>query len=103
MSLGKFLHNDFEKGKTNTYNVDGDDVGDVAMITLHEDDFGLKCDWYVANVTVEKYIEGVIEKYEFPCYRWVIGELVIYEGKGLNLIIDLIIKRNAHYSLLSSD
>ena len=87
MSLGKFFHDDFEKGITDTYHVDGDDVGDVAMITLHEDHFGLKSDWYVANVTVEKDIEGGSEKYEFPCYRWVIGELVVYEGKGLNLFI----------------
>ena len=82
-SLNKLFHNDFERGETDTYDVRGDDVGNVVMITLSNSGFGCKSDWYIAKIVVEKETEdGVNPKYEFPCYRWVIHHLVVYEGKG---------------------
>lgn len=60
----------------------GDDVGDVVMIILNNNGMAIKSDWYIAKVVVEKMIEGGTEKYEFPCYRWVVHHLVVYEGKG---------------------
>ena len=82
MSLDKFLHNDFERGETDTYDVSGEDVGDVVMITLKE--HFLKSNWYIAKVIVEKIIEDTSfeNKYIFPCYRWVVDEIVVYEGSG---------------------
>ena len=81
-SLDKFFHNDFERGDTDIYDVSGDDVGDVVMITLNNNGMGLKSDWYIAKVIVEKVTEGGDEKFEFPCYRWVVDHLVVFEGKG---------------------
>ncbi|CAB4035480.1 allene oxide synthase-lipoxygenase -like, partial [Paramuricea clavata] len=81
-SLDKFFHNDFEKGETDTYEVSGDDVGAVVMITLNNNGMGVKSDWYIAKVSVEKELKGGNEKYEFPCYRWVVHQLVVFEGKG---------------------
>ncbi|CAB3999665.1 allene oxide synthase-lipoxygenase -like, partial [Paramuricea clavata] len=79
--LDKFFHDDFERGETDTYEVSGDDVGDVVMIILNNNGMAIKSDWYIAKVVVEKMIEGGTEKYEFPCYRWVVHHLVVYEGK----------------------
>lgn len=81
-SLDKFFTNDFEKGETDTYTVSGDDVGDVVMITLNNNAMGFKSDWYVAKVIVEKEVEDEKKKYEFPCYRWVVHHLLVFEGKG---------------------
>ena len=82
-SLNKHFHHDFDRDETDTYDVSGDDVGNVVMITLSNSGFGFHSDWYVAKIIVEKEEEdGVNLKYEFPCYRWVIHHLVVYEGKG---------------------
>ena len=80
-SLDKYFHNDFKRGETDTYNVTGDDVGDIAMITLNNDGL-FKSNWFIDKVIVEKEVEGGSEKYEFPCYRWDSHHLVVYEGKG---------------------
>ena len=80
-SLNKYFHNDFERGETDTYNVTGDDVGDVAMITLNNDGM-FKSNWFIDKVIVEKAVEGGSEKFEFPCYHWDSHHLVVYEGKG---------------------
>nr|AAY98506.1 11R-lipoxygenase [Gersemia fruticosa] len=84
-SLDKDFHNDFESGGTDTYDQSGVDVGEIAMITLKENGFGLKSDWYIAKVIIEKIDEatGFSNKYIFPCYRWVIKQLVVYEGKAI--------------------
>ena len=82
ITLDKFFHNDFEKGDIDTYNVSGEDVGDVVMITLNNNREGFKSDWYIAKIKVEKEVSGESQKYEFPCYRWVVRQLVVYEGKG---------------------
>ena len=84
-SLDKFFHNDFERGEIDTYDVSGDDVGDVAMITLKNSGFGLKSDWYIAKIIVKKETQFGEKIYEFPCYRWVVRDLVVYEGKGKTL------------------
>ena len=80
--MDKFFHNDFERGETDTYTVNGEDVGEVVMLTLNNNREGFGCDWYIAKITVEKELPGGSEKYFFPCYRWVVSQLVVYEGKG---------------------
>ena len=52
------------------------------MITLSNSGFGFHSDWYIAKIIVEKEADDGVKKYEFPCYRWVIHHLVVYEGKG---------------------
>ena len=79
--LDKYFHNDFEKGETDTYDVSGDDVGEIVMVSLNNNGMGFKSNWYVAKIVIEK--ETGDKKYTFPCYRWVIDQLVVYEGKGI--------------------
>jgi hypothetical protein len=55
------------------------------MITLNNNGMGFKSDWYIAKVIVEKVTEAGDQKFEFPCYRWVIDHLVVFEGKGTTL------------------
>ena len=81
VTLHKFFHKDFERSETDTYKVEEEDVGDVVMVTLINH-VGFRSDWFVAKIAVEKEVPGGSEKYEFPCYRWVVRQLVVYEGKG---------------------
>ena len=79
VKLGKFFHNDFERGQTDEYKVNADDVGDLLMITLMKSTGGFYSDWFVNKVAIAK--NNVV--YTFPCFRWVIKELVVFEGKGI--------------------
>ena len=79
--LHKYFHNDFKKGETDTYDVEGDDVGDIAIISLSKHDLLIRNDWYMAKIVIEKENDER-SKYTFPCYRWVIKHLVVFEGKG---------------------
>ena len=81
LSLDNFFRNDFEKGKTDTFDVKGDDVGEIVMVSLNINRMFFKSDWYVAKIVIEK--DTGDKKYIFPCYRWVIDQLVVYEGKGI--------------------
>jgi hypothetical protein len=54
------------------------------MITLNNNGMGFKSDWYIAKVIVEKGIDNEEKKYEFPCYRWVVSQLVVFQDKGIN-------------------
>ena len=87
--MGKFFHNDFQKGHVDEYEVQGEDVGDLLMITLHNsgggffsDWFGFS-DWFVNKVNISKTPNTSHRVYSFPCFRWVTTELVVFEGKGM--------------------
>ncbi|XP_028416879.1 allene oxide synthase-lipoxygenase protein-like [Dendronephthya gigantea] len=80
--LHKYFDNNFKKGETNTYDVEGDDVGDIAMISLSKHDLLLKNDWYMAKIVIEK-ANDESSKYTFPCYRWIIKHMVVFEGKAI--------------------
>ena len=81
--MDKLFQNDFERGETDTYTVIGEDVGEVVMLTLSNNRVGfIKDCWYIAEITVEKELPGGSGRYFFPCYRWVVHQLVVYEGKG---------------------
>ena len=56
------------------------DVGEILTIKLMQSWFGRQDDWFVNKVYVTKTESS--EVYEFPCYRWVQSELVVFEGKG---------------------
>ena len=80
--LGKFFHNDFERDQVDEYEVQGEDVGDLLMIRLTNSGFGIFSDWFVNKVSISKTPNTSHGVYSFPCYRWVIKELVVFEGKG---------------------
>lgn len=78
--LDKKFHNDFEAGQTDKYTKKANDVGDILMIQLKNDGTGLSSDWFVNRVYVMK--TNPPEVCEFPCYRWVEDEIVLFRGKG---------------------
>ena len=80
--LGKFFHNDFKRDQVDEYKVQGDDVGDLLMIRLTNSGSGIFSDWFVNKVSISKTPNTSRGVYSFPCYRWVIKELVVFEGKG---------------------
>lgn len=81
ITLDKVFHDDFKRNEKDTYKEKGEDVGDIVMTTLNNNRKDFKSDWYIAKITVEKEVGGHVE-YVFPCYRWIVHQLVIYEGKG---------------------
>ena len=88
IKLDKPFHNHFENGQTDEYNMQADDVGDLLMITLMKSTGGFYSDWFVNKVAIAK--NNVV--YTFPCFRWVIKELVVFEGKGTEQSIYMLSK-----------
>ncbi|XP_028409345.1 allene oxide synthase-lipoxygenase protein-like [Dendronephthya gigantea] len=81
--LRKHFHIDFMRGETDTYDVAGDDVGEIAKISLKKHDiFDIKNDWYLEKVLIEKE-DDKSSSYTFPCYRWIIKSVVVYEAKAI--------------------
>ena len=85
LKLDKWLHNDFEAGQEDEYTVRGTDVGELLMIKLIKGGGGLFSDWFVNRVTIKKVVHDAVQRiYNFPCFRWVSSEAVVFEGKGRN-------------------
>ena len=75
--------NDFEKGDVDEYSVEAMDVGEVLMVHLHNSGGGWwhkNPDWFVNRISVISSSQE--DPFEFPCYRWVLSDLVVFEGKG---------------------
>ena len=72
---------DFERGDVNEYSVEAMDVGEVLMIHLHNDGGG----WLVNRISVISFSQQ--NPFEFPCYRWVLSDLVVFEGKGNKTLV----------------
>ena len=78
--------NDFKEGHANRFTVKAMDVGEVLMIHLHNDGSGgwyKNPDWFVNKVVVINLTSE--EPFEFPCYRWVVSDMVVFQGKGIIL------------------
>ena len=66
--LDVIWRNDFEKGNIDTFNIRGvPNIGDIQSIELWRDQRGIKNDWFVEYIIVEKpnHISP------FPCHRWI--------------------------------
>ena len=77
--------NDFEKGDADEYSVEAMDVGKVLMVQLHNDRGGWwykNPDWFVNKIAVLSSTQDY-EPFEFPCHRWVLSDLMVFEGKGI--------------------
>lgn len=75
--------NDFERGEVDEYSIEAMDVGKVLMIQLHNDGGGWwykNPDWFVNKISVLSSSQE--DPFEFPCYRWVLSDLSVFEGKG---------------------
>ena len=80
--------NDFERGDVNEYSVEAMDVGEVLMIHLHNSGGGWlykNPDWFVNRISVISSSQQ--NPFEFPCYRWVLSDLVVFEGKGNKTLV----------------
>ena len=80
------MHNDFEVGQKDEYEVKGKDVGDLLMVKLINDGGGFLSDWFVNKVVIQKFSNIPGGVYNFPCFRWVSSELVLFEGKGITFL-----------------
>jgi arachidonate 5-lipoxygenase len=81
--MHKSFHDDFERGQVDEYKVRAMDVGDLYIIHLQNSRGGLlsnNFDWFVNKVTILK--EGSDAPYEFPCYSWILKDLVVFNGAG---------------------
>ena len=75
--------NDFEAGQTDEYTVQAMDVGAVLMIRLENDGVGWwykNPNWFVNKITVASSRQE--KAFEFPCYRWVVSDMVVFQGTG---------------------
>ncbi|KAJ7376326.1 Arachidonate 5-lipoxygenase [Desmophyllum pertusum] len=76
--------NDFEAGEADEYSIEAMDVGKVLMIHLHNDRGGWwykNPDWFVNRISVLSSTQD--DPFEFPCYRWVLSDLDVFEGKAI--------------------
>ena len=59
------------------------DVGDIHLIELHSDQgggFWQDPDWFVNKITIISSSQDRV--YIFPCFRWVMKDLILFPGKG---------------------
>lgn len=80
--------NDFERGDTDEYSIEAMDVGEILMIHLRNDGRGWwfkNPDWFVNKISVISSTQD--DPFEFPCYRWVLSEMVVFVGKGIFVLI----------------
>ena len=56
------------------------DVGEVLMVHLYNDGSGWFSDWFVNKITITSSKQE--ETFDFPCYRWVVDDMVVFQGKG---------------------
>lgn len=79
----KSWSNDFEAGHTDEYAVEAMDVGEVLMIHLYNDgahSWYKNPDWFVNKITLTSSKQPIA--FEFPCYRWVVSDMTVIQGKG---------------------
>ncbi|XP_028395780.1 allene oxide synthase-lipoxygenase protein-like [Dendronephthya gigantea] len=83
LKLDKWLHNDFEAGSKEKYEVKAFDVGDIQLIELHSDGGGYYWrddpDWFVNRVKVSSSSQDRV--YSFPCFRWITKDIVLFPRK----------------------
>eukprot|EP01106_Pelomyxa_sp_JSP_P009482 TRINITY_DN257_c0_g1_i2.p1 TRINITY_DN257_c0_g1~~TRINITY_DN257_c0_g1_i2.p1 ORF type:complete len:913 (+),score=229.40 TRINITY_DN257_c0_g1_i2:239-2740(+) len=56
----------FERGKTDFFEIELPDIGDIATLTVWHGNKSAGAQWMLDYIVVE--VKG--NKYEFPCYRW---------------------------------
>ena len=56
------------------------DVGEILMVHLYNDGSGWFSDWFVNKITITSSKQE--ETFDFPCYRWVVDDMVVFQGKG---------------------
>lgn len=77
--------NDFERGDVDDYSVEAMDVGEILIVHLHNDGGGWwhkNPDWFVNKISIISSKQVQDDPFEFPCYRWVMSDLVVFEGKA---------------------
>lgn len=82
--------NDFERGDVDDYSVEAMDVGEILVVHLHNDGGGWwykNPDWFVNKISIISSKQVQDDPFEFPCYRWVMSDLVVFEGKGTIALI----------------
>eukprot|EP00727_Mastigamoeba_balamuthi_P014270 m51a1_g9466 putative sh2 domain-containing protein (1365) ;mRNA; f:547094-557090 len=57
----------FERGRTDTFAVDTDDVGELTGLTVEHDNTGMAPGWFLERVAVR---DAAGREWEFPCHNW---------------------------------
>uniref|UniRef100_I3MQM7 Arachidonate 5-lipoxygenase n=1 Tax=Ictidomys tridecemlineatus TaxID=43179 RepID=I3MQM7_ICTTR len=73
--LDKAFYNDFERGAVDSYDVTVDEeLGDIQLIRIEKRKYWIHDDWYLKYITLKTPHGDYIE---FPCYRWITGQLLL--------------------------
>ncbi|XP_046861552.1 allene oxide synthase-lipoxygenase protein-like [Xenia sp. Carnegie-2017] len=85
LKLDKSFHNDFKRGSKEVYRVEALNVGEIELVELNARPAWITVttkdpDWFVEKVTVMSSRHSGV--FSFPCYRWVINEIVLLPGKA---------------------
>ncbi|XP_069466661.1 polyunsaturated fatty acid 5-lipoxygenase-like isoform X2 [Ambystoma mexicanum] len=79
--LDKVLHNDFEKGAVESYEVTtSEELGEIQLLILEKKKRMVQDDWYCKYLTVK----APSCEYHFPCYRWITSnkEIALRDGRA---------------------
>lgn len=60
--------NDFERGRTDTFDISCRPVGELAYVQVRKDNAGVGSDWHLQDVTVTDLSSG--RSWFFPCNKW---------------------------------
>ena len=75
IKLDNLSHNDFERGKTDLYNISNIDIGKIEKIEIKHDNTGDNPSWFLEKVEIIKRNK----QYNFTAQRW------LSKGPGLSL------------------
>lgn len=75
IKLDKLSHNDFERGKTDLYNISNIDIREIEKIEIKHDNTGDNPSWFLEKVEIIKQNK----QYNFTAQRW------LSKGPGLSL------------------
>lgn len=65
--LDKKMHNDFERGKVDEFEMDLPHVGPLTMLRVRHDNSGTGPGWFLDKIVVTDTTKN--KTYEFPCNR----------------------------------
>ncbi len=76
--LSRAFHDDFEAGDADTYEVEGEDVGQMHCLRVCNQTLLVKDDWLLEEIIVDR--DGQVSR--FPFFRWVKADTEVYVLEG---------------------
>uniref|UniRef100_A0A3Q3IQT0 PLAT domain-containing protein n=1 Tax=Monopterus albus TaxID=43700 RepID=A0A3Q3IQT0_MONAL len=66
----KSRSNNFERGTTEIFKTEAQDVGKIYKIRIYHDGKGIGDGWFLETVDIKRLMMEVVVTYSFPCNRW---------------------------------